>query len=187
LAGPPNEALAYRAARQYAQNFQMPEPIRIPTALTPRETAALQHLAAGKRVVEAGSLLGYSTVAMGQVARQVVAIDPHDGYPIWQPRPTLEVFERNIREHGVGERVTAIVGFGEDHLPLYAADVAFLDLTGHYDVTLRCIEGARAPIICCHDYMRGGCHGATEAVDYFARRGGHTVRTVDTLAVIETK
>ena len=161
--------------------------IQIPTALTSRETSTLQHLAAGKRCVEAGSLLGYSTVAMGQVARQVVAIDPHDGYPYWQPRPTFEVFLRNIRRHQVAERVVPVVGNGEDHLILHPADVAFLDLTGHYDITLRCLEAARSPIICCHDYMRGGCHGATEAVDFFARRGGYTVRTVDTLAVIEAR
>jgi hypothetical protein len=159
--------------------------IDIPTAVTARETAALQSLAAGRRVVEAGSLLGYSTVALAQVADQVVSIDPHDGYPYWQPRPTFDVFNENIRRHGVSGRVAPIVGLGEQYLGSHPADVAFIDLTGFYGDTLRCLEAARTPIVCCHDYARGGCSGATEAVDFFARRGGYAVRTVDTLAVIE--
>lgn len=160
--------------------------IDIPTALTARESAALSRMAQGLNVVEAGSLLGYSTVVMAQRARHVVAIDPHDGYPFSAPRPTLPAFLHNLKRHGVRSRVTPIVSAADRVLRRLAADAVFLDLTGAYDVTHRLTRDALriAPVVAVHDYARGGCHGATEAVDYLVRRHRLTVERVDTLVIL---
>jgi len=165
----------------------MPSTIEIPTALTVGETKLLQSIAAGKSVIEAGSLLGYSTVAMARRARQVHAIDPHDGYPAFAPRPTLDVFLRNIRRHGVTERVVPVVGSVLDVLPGLSADVCFLDLTGARELTQAALELAldACPVVAVHDYARGGCDGCTRVVDFEVRARGLRVTRVDTLVVVE--
>lgn len=163
--------------------------IDIPTALTAGETRLLQGMAAGRIVVEGGSLLGYSTVAMAQVARQVIAVDPHDGYPHFAPRPTLKAFTENIRRHQVAERVRPIVGIVAQAFPKLTADACFLDLTAAFGVTFEAIEHAFqvAPIVAVHDYGRGGCAGATDAVDYFVRTRGLVVHRRDTLVILERR
>lgn len=161
--------------------------IDIPTALTVGETNMLRKLSHDKYCVEAGSLLGYSTVVMSQQAKKMVAIDPHNGYPHYQPRPTLDVFKHNLTRCGVSDKVSVVVGLGADHLADYTPDMVFLDLTGFYQDTMECLEASKSRIICCHDYARNGCAGATDAVDVFCRRSGYLVTTVDTLAIIDTK
>lgn len=52
----------------------------VPTALSLREDACLRHYARGRRVTEAGALLGHSTIQLAQTARGVVSIDRHTGY-----------------------------------------------------------------------------------------------------------
>ena len=71
-------------------------------------------------VVEVGSYLGRSTVALGSVVRtvrptaRVYAVDPHDGQVgaldqgIQQTRPTLDGFRHNIASAGLGDVVVAI-------------------------------------------------------------------------------
>ena len=145
----------------------------------------LRGLARDRVVAEAGCLLGYSTIVMAQVARHVTAIDPHDGYPVYAPRPTLQLFCENVRRAGVEDRITEVVGFGQDHIP--AAEVVFLDLTGERHVTEACMRRAQlagAGAIAVHDYARGGCEGATEAVDSFVRQNGWDVTRTDTLVVL---
>ena len=84
--------------------------IDIPTALSAVEADALRSLSTGKNVLEVGALLGFSTVVMGQVANTVVSVDPHDGYPAANPRPTLEPFIANLSRFDVLETVTWVQG-----------------------------------------------------------------------------
>ena len=71
----------------------------IPTALTYREDNLLRSICVGHVCYEAGALLGHSTVVIAQAAKALVSVDPHDGYPTWQPRPTWQPFLRNLRQH----------------------------------------------------------------------------------------
>lgn len=164
--------------------------IDIPTALTPRETDLLRQVARGKIVAEAGSLLGYSTVALAQVAHRVISIDPHNGYPTEAPRPTFAPFLHNLTRHGVRPRVDVVCGDARIELPKLCPDGVFLDLTGERSLTEECLAAARATgarWIGVHDYQRNGCHGATEAVDYLIRSGRYSVSRADTLVVLHAR
>jgi protein-L-isoaspartate O-methyltransferase len=68
--------------------------LNIPTAVTPREAAVMVTHASGRLVLEVGALLGYSTVTLATTALHVVSVDPHDGYPAHDPRPTLSTLPR---------------------------------------------------------------------------------------------
>jgi len=160
--------------------------VAIPNAFTAAELELLRQVAAGARVVEAGALLGFSTVTIAEVAREVVSIDPHQGYPAAAPRSTWEQFSANLREYGVVDRVTAIRGSAEDWLPAMRADLAFFDLTGEYDVTAACLNRApHVPRVAMHDYQRADCAGATRAVEEFISRRGRAVTRAGTLIVID--
>ena len=159
----------------------------IPTALTAAEARLLRRLARDRVVIEAGSLLGFSTITMARTARRVIAVDPHNGYPRHAPRPTLHAFRENVRRHGVDSRVHVVVDRFERAFPRYSADLAFLDLTGQRQLTEDGLRHALAiaPLVAVHDYERGGCHGCTEAVDYLVRSGGvRVVARADTLVVL---
>ncbi len=162
----------------------VPNKLGIKSALSPQETAMLQKLAKGKLVVEVGSLLGYSTIQMARVARRVLAVDPHNGYPYYQPTPTLQEFLRNIERWNVAGLVTPIVDKAQNVLPsLVAAGLTFIDTTGFYKDTMYCLEHAKSPVIACHDFDRGGCQ-VTQAVLDFVRKTHRSLHVVDTLAVI---
>lgn len=167
--------------------------IDIPTALTDAETAELQRLAAGKDVLEVGSLLGYSTVCLAQVAAHVHSVDPHVGYPVENPRPTLGPFMANLERYGVREKVTVHVGFDADVLPSlrhHQFDLAFLDMTGLYEDTLRGIR-LTVPLLrhwaalCVHDCGHPEWPGALAAVEDFATAIGTTFRLIDRLGIFE--
>jgi len=58
----------------------------VPTALSSREIRALQDLARGRKVVEAGALLGGSTIIMARVALSIaysLNAGPRLGRPEW--------------------------------------------------------------------------------------------------------
>lgn len=165
----------------------------IPSAVTAAEVAELQGLAGGKRVLELGSLLGYSTIRLAEVAEHVVSVDPHQGYPAHAPRPTLIPFFRNIIRADVRDRVTVMVGTDTEILPLLATaqfDLAFIDLTGLYDDTLRAIR-LTIPLLrhyaalAVHDCGHPDWPGALDAVEDFARDARTTYRLVDRLAIFE--
>jgi hypothetical protein len=125
-----------------------------PSSLSDRETACLQRWARDKRVVEAGALLGYSTIKLAEVATHVVSIDKHEGYTT----PTLRRYLTNLERAGVRGKVTPLVG---DAPPLLASvrdvDFAFIDLTGKGDLTMTSIMRSHAPIVGVHDFGRPGC------------------------------
>jgi hypothetical protein len=168
----------------------------IPTALSEPEAVALQQLAAGKRVLEVGALLGFSTVLMAQVAEEVVSVDPHDGYPAENPRPTWHEFNGNLLRFDVADRVVAYRDFyngktaaliTDDH---DAPEFAFIDADGTYETTIMLIElvaehmHADAPIIAVHDYNLPEWPGAGAAVrDYCTQTQTH-FGLIDTLALI---
>ncbi len=162
----------------------------IPTAVTPAEARALIDLARGKRVLEVGSLLGYSTVLMAEVARHVVAVDPHEGYPAGDPRPTLAPFLDNLSTHNVRRKVTVLVGTDAD-LPFLAPrsfDLAFIDTTGEYEDTWR-IMHAVVPllrpdgVLAVHDCGHPDWPGAEAAARDFSNTYALPFALVDRLAI----
>lgn len=172
-----------------------PAPVDIPSALTPREREVLRTLAAGQIVIEVGSLLGHATVAMGEVAAKVLAIDPHEGYPVDAPRPTLGAFITNLVQFGVRTNVVPILGRGQDILPVlkpFGFGLVFIDTMGDYEGTreLLRLAAALAPnVIAVHDYGRAApqwdCSGVKEAVEGFVKMFAWThYDTVDTLALL---
>lgn len=167
--------------------------IDIPTALTDAETAELQRLAAGKNVLEVGSLLGYSTVCLARVAAHVHSVDPHVGYPAENPRPTLGPFMANLERYEVREKVTVHVGADTDVLPYLRErqfGLAFLDMTGLYADTLRGIR-LTVPllchwaVLCVHDCGHPEWPGALQAVEDYAAEIGTTFRLIDQLGIFE--
>lgn len=134
----------------------------IPTALSAREASALSRHAEGKVVVEAGALLGFSTIHLAKTAKQVTSIDRHTGYDYWR-NDTLKEFCRNLEVAGVSGRVNTVVG-DFSLIATYPADFAFIDLDGTYRTTLRAIALAGADRIGIHDYDRQSCPGVAQAV-----------------------
>lgn len=148
----------------------------VPTALSSREVRALQDLARGRKVVEAGALLGGSTIIMARVAREVVSIDRHEGYTA----PTLRQFMSNMDRAGVSNVVRPVVGNAHELLDKHPAELAFIDLTGRLEDTLAALKAVRAPIVAVHDLCRSHCEGVEAAI---RASGLHIVGHVDTLAI----
>lgn len=158
-------------------------------ALTEGETRLLQRVAMDRVVYEAGALLGGSTVRLAQVAKRVVSCDPHDGYPVHQPRPTWLRFKDNLRRYGLDARVVAHRSrFEQVALPLDCS-LAWADLTGEYGLTARFLVHAQAArFIAVHDYGRNHCDGATEAVDRWIKASKpRWVERTDSLIVLERR
>jgi hypothetical protein len=149
----------------------------IPCALSLRERTEMVRWARGKRVVEAGALLGGSTVTLASVAASVISIDRHVGYT----GPTLRTFMANLYHAGVASKVDVRVGDAIALLPNAPADIAFIDLTGTFDVTLKALQAVRAPIVMIHDTERQRCGGVAQAIKAM---GGRALAQVDTLAVV---
>lgn len=80
--------------------------------LSEDEAATLQDLARGKLVLEIGSWLGRSTIAMARVALHVVSVDWHQGSPEIAGHgfhPSLAEFVANLSKHGVRDKVSVCV------------------------------------------------------------------------------
>lgn len=164
---------------------------QIPTALTGAETHQLSRLAENKRVLEIGSLLGYSTVELAAVAAQVVSVDPHEGYPEDAPRSTLGPFLENLESFGVRDRVVVMLGFDWQVLPVLRSgwfDLIFIDMTGDYETTLTAMRSAK-PLLACdgvlavHDCGHPEWPGALQAVEEFASLNRLEYELTDRLAV----
>lgn len=163
-------------------------PDHIPTALTAHEAWELHRLAAGRTVLEFGSLLGYSTIVLAQSAKIVYAVDPHQGYPLDNPRPTLDGFIANLDRHMIRDKVLPILGRGDQLTPLLrvaCADMAFIDITRAADELMLAVWRLKIPVIAVHDYGIPKWTGATEAVHAHAQRTRSDFRLVDTLAIFE--
>lgn len=136
----------------------------IPTAMSEAETRFLQATTAGKVVVEAGALLGHTTVAMAQAGALVTSIDLHEGYPQSKPRSTLSAFERNLRRYQVKARVETIIGDALSLLPQFVSDLAMIDLDGTRETTEAAMRASRAHHLLVHDAGRQNCWGVGEAL-----------------------
>lgn len=157
----------------------------IKSAVTANEIQALQRLAAGKNVIEIGSLLGYSTIQIARVAKHVVSVDPHDGYPYYNPTPTLPEFLHNLDRWGVLGVVTPVIDKAQNALPhLKDCDLTFIDCTGLYSDTRFCLEQVKSPIIACHDFNRWGCGGVSKAVLEYVKRHNKQLEVIGTLGII---
>ena len=153
--------------------------VNIPTGVSIQEIEELRSLARGKIVLEVGSLLGYSTVNLAQVAERVHAVDPHEGYPDHDPRPTLQPFIENLNKFGVRDRVKVHIGKAQDILPVFRYDyfdLGFIDVNGGYEDTLYCLKAVSYLVrpggwLAVHDYGRVSpdCSGATRAVEEYEK------------------
>lgn len=152
---------------------------QIPTALSLREAKRLQHYARDRFVLEVGALLGFSTVVMARVARQVLSIDRHTGYDKL-PNDTYKQFRRNLEVYNVRGKVVPVLGDFRA-MRQWGSDFCFIDLDGTHGTTLEAIRLCRAPIVGVHDYGRQNCPGVASAV----RASGYRVmERVDSLIVL---
>lgn len=148
----------------------------IPCALSNPERRLLAELADGRVVVEAGALLGGSTVHLAQSAAWVVSIDRHEGYT----GDTWAQYRTNLLRHSA-YNVRPIRGCCLHILPAVPADVAFIDLTGERALTTGAILALHPsiPLVAVHDFGRQNCD-VPERVP-----GWRPYRRVDTLLVME--
>lgn len=164
----------------------------IPSALTSAEAEALEELADDRFVLEAGALLGFSTVVLARVAAHVVSVDPHDGYPSHAPSPTLQMFRENLERFGVASRVTPIIDTFDMVVPFLTADyfdLVFFDLTGEYEDTIRAMKSVEPwltsglVVLAVHDCGHPDWPGVQQAVGEFSSSVGIEPGVVDRLAI----
>lgn len=119
--------------------------------LTEREGLTLRELARGRSVLELGAFCGRSTVAMAEVALEVVAVDSF-------VEDTAAEFVANIRGAGVSERVYLhAVPVDQFSLPGRTFDLVFVDTYHDAEAVERDTAIARqyvrpGGVIAWHDY-----------------------------------
>lgn len=151
--------------------------------LSDAEAAWLAEQAVGKTVLEVGTYLGRSTVAMARVAECVVTIDHHAGPPQDAAGTTLLRFLENVNHFAVSETVIPIVaGFERVHRFLQPVfELAFIDGAHDGISVLRDAKAAHGLVrpgsqLLFHDY---GVHvGVTSGVHELARRWQTTYKVV---------
>ena len=148
----------------------------VPTSISDRESSCLSRWARDKRVIEAGALLGGSTIILARAARHVVSIDRHEGYS----GPTLAGFLSNLERAGVRGKVIPVVGDAIQMMRFPGMEFGFLDLTGEWDSTFYGIHYCSAKIIGIHDLGRPNCAGVEKAISYARLK---VIEHVDTLAI----
>ena len=149
----------------------------VPNALSKREVFALQTYASGKLVLELGSLLGASTIALAQTAALVTAVDKHTGYGT----PTLHRFMSNMDRAGVSAKVQPVLLDVKDLVLSIMPDFVFIDLDGSEELTTIALDKVReVPIVAIHDVDRSRC-GVTQAVVKSRRQ---QLGQVDTLVLL---
>lgn len=167
----------------------------IESGVTQKEAAKLAELATGKTVLEVGSWLGRSAVAIASTAKILHAVDWHRGDPHASHRETLSEFVSNLQRYKVRDKVVIHVGRNEDVLPLMANasfEFVFLDSFHERTAVEKDIALARRLVkpggsMAFHDYGQnisaaGIPFGVTEAVDTFAAGNGLKLQRVDYLA-----
>lgn len=150
----------------------------IPTALSRREAERLAWYAAGRTVVEAGALLGFSTIALAETADRVYSIDRHTGY--YGTKLSERTFRRNLDVCNVAGKVQCVIG-DVRLVSGFPADFAFIDLDGTCGTTLRAISAVRSTLIGIHDFARLNCRGVEEAIRL---SGMPVIERADSLIVI---
>jgi predicted O-methyltransferase YrrM len=156
----------------------------IDTSLTFAETLELQRLAKDGDVLEIGSAYGYSTVAIGLVARSVVAVDPHTGHG------SHGTLREHLHLYALTDQVEIVLAESQQALPrLYEEgrrfDMVWIDgdhtaAVVEHDVTWALKLLQPGGVLACHDYDEDTCPGVKVALDkLFGGPGDLT----DTLAV----
>ncbi len=161
------------------------------TSVRKDEITRLVELAQDKNVLEVGSWIGYSSVAMAQVAKVVHAVDWHQGDSQAGHENTLPTMWSNIKRYRLQDKIVIHVGRSENVLPLFKSemfDLIFIDayhtveaVTQDIELSLRLLKPDG--IIAFHDYGDER-FGVTAAVDAafpeFAKDG----EIVNTLAIV---
>lgn len=153
----------------------------ISTSLTLAETDELRRLGKDADVLEIGSAFGYSAVAIGQVARSVVAVDPHE----WLR--SLDVMRHNLAVYGVADRVEIRASTFQQVVPLLGRrgfDLVWIDGDHEAAAVAHDVKEARKLLrptgtLAVHDYGEDTCPGVREALDAWKPPS----RVVDTLAI----
>src|SRR4051812_22018569 len=115
----PGERLLEQARRSWARPRPDAPPIfaeDIPSSVTVEEYAMLSHLARGKRVLEVGSYLGRSTVALASTAALVHSVDVHAPADAGLPS-TVGMFVENLERYELRHKVAVHIGFSQLILP----------------------------------------------------------------------
>jgi len=180
---------------------QPPLPVEIPTAVTEREAVRLQELAAGRRVLEMGAHLGFSTIVLAREAAELHSVDWHRG-ELDREGDSLVRFRDNLRSHGVEDRVLVHVGSFEAVLPTLRPgfDLIFIDGCHSYEAVRQDIKLALPlllpnGVLAFHDYdrehqngFRAGDWAGFLATDWGVTRAvdelGQPCEVVDTLAIL---
>ena len=153
------------------------------------EARVLADLARDRLILEVGSWLGRSTVALARAARKVVAVDHHHGPPYDGEGSTLIRFLRNLELHEL-RNVVPILASSDDALPLLdrGFQMAFIDGNHEPEPAMRDGRGAymllryNCPLVF-HDY--DAHQGVNTAVDELAKRWNRKIeRPAESLAVI---
>lgn len=164
-----------------------PDGSDVPSALTKAEYDCLVDLCPGGSVIEIGSWLGRSTIALAKRAELVHTIDWHRGDSHAGNHPTLLAFWRHIRRHQLLDKVVVHVARSEQICPLFTKksfDAAFID---GFHTKEAVLADAKMVIplvrdggqVAFHDYGRHH-FGVSEALEAL----GGPERLVDTIAVI---
>lgn len=151
---------------------------RIASSLSKPEERLLRHYGHNLAVVEAGSLLGYSTLVLASVAKSVISIDRHQGYGA----PTERAFRSNLAVHGA-KNVRPIIGEATQVIDtIVGCKLAFIDLDGTEETTRTMLQKVRTTLVALHDVGRQSCRGVERAMQNSAWR---VVEGAGTLVVME--
>ena len=160
---------------------------RIPTSMSETEVARLVELAHERIVLECGTYLGHSAVAMARTAKIVHTVDWHRGDPHAGDEDTLHPYLWNLEYGGVRDAIVPHVGRFEIVLPALREGYftfAFLDGYHTTEATGRDLDLVKpllvpGSLIAVHDYGDER-FGVAAAVD----ERGPLVELTETLAVI---
>lgn len=147
--------------------------------MTSSERTLLSYIARDRRTIEAGALVGRSTVDLAKVAKHVISIDRHTGYG----PDTLRPYLRNIDPFR--SRITPIVGDVRDHLPTIDAETCLVDLLGDYPTTKYCLDNLHPNLrfVAIHDTHRALCSGVDAAIQASLDRW-EPLMQADTLTIL---
>ena len=168
--------------------MNLPYDLFTPISVSEYEAQELVRLSQRRDVLEVGSWLGCSAIAMAMNGANIVhSIDWHEGDPHTGKNETLPQFWENVQRYNVRDKVVVHVGKSEDILPVLRDDMfdfIFIDAYHTYESCMKDIELSlpllrRDGILAVHDY------GVTEFVvtqavdELFPHR-----RLVQSLAII---
>ena len=158
-------------------------PWRVSSSVTYAECEKLAELAAGAKVLEIGSWMGRSTIALASTAKSVVTVDWHEGDFYAGHEDTLPVLRENLRKYGCSN-VQIVVGRIEDVATKLDTDFDFVFVDAdhseesamrHYTIALFHIRDGG--VICFHDYGRFGVTPVVDSLPY-------DLEVVESLAIL---